>query len=301
MGDDDGVRRALEELKEAAGSLVGDKGLKEAVRVLQGANDKLRRQLVELEAPKRQSDEPRTHLVIGDPHSDPLWDNDRFGWLGKAINDIAPDVVVCLGDFATLGSLGQYDRGKLRGEGQRLTDDINTCHDALWRINNSMDDVPCEKWMCLGNHDDRIARYTNDRPELAGTYTAESLGFEEHGWQVAQFLYELEIDGVVYVHHASTATGRAVSGKYLGANVLGRYLRSVVVGHSHRLSYQEQRESRTFGLSAGCFFEHDEDYATPFQSRDWWRGVVVLKGVVDGYPGGGVEFIPLDQIQRRYS
>ena len=39
-------------------------------------------------------------LIIGDPHANPDYDNDRFEALGKFIAKEKPQHVVCIGDMA---------------------------------------------------------------------------------------------------------------------------------------------------------------------------------------------------------
>lgn len=153
--------------------------------------------------------------------------------------------------------------------------------------------------MLAGNHEDRIHRYLNDRPELAGTYSLESLGFAEFGWRAVPFLIHVRLDGIHYVHFVANSMGNAVSSKHLGANILTRTMASVVVGHSHRFSLHMEHGARKFGLSAGCYFEHEEGYAPPTANEDWWRGLVVLHDVKDGY--GRIEQIPLEEVKRRYA
>lgn len=286
----------LERLAERA----GDGALKEVITKLQDANDALRRKLIDAESrlPERSREDPLHILAVGDPHSDPAWDNRRFSWLGKAIVDLDPDVVVCLGDFATLGSLGKYDRGKLTGEGQRLTNDIAACRDALSLIEAEARGHRARRWMLLGNHEDRISRYTNDRPELAGTYSDASLGFEEFGWLTVPFLQELLLAGIRFVHYMPNDAGHAVTSKYLGANILAKRMESVVVGHSHRFSYHLEHAAKRFGLSVGWFSDHPELYATPFSNENWWSGLVSIRDARGGY--GTIDQHPMEELRRRY-
>ena len=69
-------------------------------------------------------------LVIGDSHSDPEVPNDRYQWLGKMIVDERPDVVVDIGDFATMGSLSGYDKGTAKAENKRVIKDIDHAKEA---------------------------------------------------------------------------------------------------------------------------------------------------------------------------
>ena len=298
---------STEEFLERSAGVIEDEGFKARYLEMRAKweHERSLRLKAEAEPPKaeRNSDEPRDILVVGDPHSDPKWDNERFTWLGRAIAELCsgerPLSVVIMGDMATLSSVGKFDRGKIYGEGQRLEDDIAANRDALEKIEAECAGCDAERYVTLGNHENRLWQYVVDRPELYGTISWEDLGFGDHGWEVSPFLSPLYIQGVRFQHYWQEG-GRVTASKHLAANLLDKARCSIVVGHSHRLDHRQLPMSRHFGLSAGCFFEHSEEYATTDNER-WWRGLVLLKGVRDGYHELGLEQIPMDEVRRRYA
>src|ERR1700676_4373214 len=70
-------------------------------------------------------------LVIGDVHTNPDYPNTRLEWLGKKIIESQFDIIVQVGDFADMGSLSSYDKGKRTNEGKRIRNDIASAHDGL--------------------------------------------------------------------------------------------------------------------------------------------------------------------------
>jgi len=258
-----------------------------------------------------------THLVIGDPHATPGVSNDRFLWLGRAILDIRPDVVVCMGDFADLDSLCNYDRNTRSFEGRRYKLDLTCIHDALsktlhpWASANAkLADKKKRKIqlprmvMLGGNHDEgRIEKATNVHPELHGTISIDDLGYKALGWEYVPFLEPIEIDGIHYCHYfksGNSATYNAISGISIGRSLLQRNHASSTVGHSHVLdiaSAVRPDGSRIWGLSAGCYTPAEPSYAKG-SDKFWWRGLIVKRNVRNG--DYDLETISLQEVERRY-
>ena len=73
-------------------------------------------------------------LIIGDPHANHDYDNDRFTALGKYIVQEKPEYVVCLGDMADMPSLSSYDKGTKGFEGRRYSKDVAAVIDAQEKL-----------------------------------------------------------------------------------------------------------------------------------------------------------------------
>lgn len=243
----------------------------------------------------------RTHLVIGDCHAAPGQDLQRFRWLGRMIRDLAPDVVVSLGDWYSLDSICAHrtlaDRSK-----ERVVDDLRAGEMALAALESELGEWSGRKVITLGNHDDRLRQLGDSAPWLEGL---EDVGAEhrKRGWEVVPFLAPCRIDGVLYQHYATArGSGRALAGKHHAARLLERYrhAESVVVGHSHQLQHRTEAVPgrRVHALVAGCYFEHTEDYAGEVDNADWWRGIVVLRGVRSG--DYDLETWSMDRIRARW-
>lgn len=71
------------------------------------------------------------HLIISDVQVRPGKDYWFLEAIGNYIVDTKPDVIVCIGDFADMPSLSQYDVGMKSFEGRRYRDDILSTHKAM--------------------------------------------------------------------------------------------------------------------------------------------------------------------------
>lgn len=239
------------------------------------------------------------HLLVGDPHAHPEYDNDRFEALGNYIMDERPDKIICIGDMADMCSLSSYDKGKKSFEGRRYKKDVAATIDAqnrlfgpLARYNNMRSRNKKKLYspqliMTVGNHEDRIDRAANNTPELEDVIRVDDLMFYEFGWEVVGYNEHIILDGIAYSHHFATGvSGRPISGENIGKSLVQKNLMSSVQGHSHTFDHSVRTRAdgtRIHGLSIGCFAhpEYVEGWNRATQHM-WWHGVVVLDEVEDG-------------------
>lgn len=236
-------------------------------------------------------------LLIGDPHSSPDTDNERFSWVGNLILEEDPELVICIGDFADLNSLSSYDKGKRSAELRRYRSDVNACRDALTRIDEPLllhnekkknirkaqRQVP-RKVMILGNHEHRITRAVDQSPELEGTLSIDDLGYKEFGWEVYPFRRTMYIEGVAFCHFfPSGVKGEPISGFNIASNVISKNMVSSVCGHSHLWDHAIRSRpdgSQVVGLCCGWYgVEPTFDAAT---EQLWWSGVTLLHDMNNG-------------------
>lgn len=249
---------------------------------------------------------PDTHLVIGDTHAKSGEDLSRFSWLGKAIMDLRPTKVICLGDFNDMGSLSSYDKGKKSFYNASIEADILTSHMALgmirepleayWKRSKKSLNIMHNKGKPLvykpefimlgGNHDEaRIERTIQSNPELTGLISIEKLGYAKFGWKYIPYTVPCIVDGIAYCHHfASGIMGKPIGGKYLASSLIATNLQSSTVGHDHSFQYASKpRADGTLvhGLSAGCYTEDEPPYANGAH-KFWWRGLIYKTNVKNG-------------------
>jgi predicted phosphodiesterase len=253
-------------------------------------------------------------LVIPDPHDDPEENKDRFEWAGRLVVERQPDYIVCLGDWAEMGSLCRYDIGMVTAEGRRYCDDIASTHKSLALFNKPIVDYNNKRtyWkkkkytpkmvMCIGNHENRINTAAAQTPSLYGTITMDDLKFEEHGWDVYPITKPAIIENMAFAHYfTSGVMGRPISGVNHSRSLLIKNFRSSVVGHSHMRGMSEERTingDRILGLVCGCYFDYQMDWTT--ENDRYWRGMVYLNDVVDG--NCEPEFLSLEHhIKLKYS
>ena len=243
-------------------------------------------------------------LVIPDAHAHPQYSNERFSWLARLIAEERPDTIVCLGDFADMPALSQYDKGKRGFEGRRYVRDVEATRDALTLMHAGITHGP-ELIMCLGNHEARIDRATSDCAELEGAICTADLGYQEHGWRVIPYLASVQVGGFAISHHfASGVAGRPIGGMTMAASMARLLFTSAIVGHSHTLDWARRTRpdgSRVVTLVPGCYTaeEQGEESWCKATSHLWWRGVAILEDVAGG-DFGALRLISQDSMREKY-
>jgi predicted phosphodiesterase len=235
-------------------------------------------------------------LIIGDPHANHDYDNDRFTALGEYIVQEKPEYVVCLGDMADMPSLSSYDKGTKGFEGRRYSKDVEAVIDAQEKLFAPIKEVnrmllkkkvkqyKPKLYMTLGNHEHRIDRATEHSAELDGTISINDLQYKKFGWKCTPFKECLTIKGISFSHYFTTgAMGRPISGINIGNSMMNKLHCSAVQGHSHLISHQESTKpdgQKIFGLSAGCYSHpaYSENWCRDTEYQ-WWRGVITLEGL----------------------
>jgi hypothetical protein len=250
------------------------------------------------------------HLFIPDVQAKEGVPLEHLNWLGRYIVDKRPDVIVCIGDFADMPSLSSYDKGKRSFEGRRYKKDIAAAKEAMELLlapmkayNKYQTDVGHGKKykprmvMTLGNHEQRIERAVEAQAELENLMSYDDLPYED--WEVHDYLKPVVIDGVMYVHYlANPMTGKPYAGTAL--NQLNKVHHSFCIGHKQTLdvaSYFTPLGKQTWGIVAGAFYQHQEEYKG-YQGNAHWRGVVMLNDVHEG--SFDPMFVSLEYLRRRY-
>mgnify|MGYP003626413206 FL=1 len=264
-------------------------------------------------SPTKQELSWKTHFVIPDSHAKPGISNDRYEWLGHFIVEHRPDVVINLGDMADMESLSSYDRGKKSFEGRRYRKDIESVINAQKRffepINKLNEELEAQGKplykprfvMTLGNHEDRINRIVNDSPELDGILSVGDLQYEEFGWEVYPYMDRVVVDGIAYSHcFASGVMNRPIGGEHAAAALVKKHYMSCTAGHSHLRDFAERTRAdgvKIQGMVAGCYFEHQESYASTANLL-WWRGVVLKHHVQEGQYEP--QFLSIENLKHNY-
>lgn len=234
------------------------------------------------------------HLVIPDVQLKP---GNTIGFLtsiGNYIVDKKPEVVIQIGDFADMPSLSSYDVGKKSFEGRRYKADIEAVHmgmeallaplkeyNARMRRTKHTTYVP-RLVLTLGNHEQRIAKATENDPKLDGTIGLSDLKYKEFGWEVYDFLKPVIIDGIAYCHYfTSGVMGRPVAS---ARHLVQKKHMSCTMGHVQ--NWEMHREVSAdgrpvLGLFSGSCYEHDEDYLGP-QGNTYDRGIWMKHEVSNG-------------------
>lgn len=231
---------------------------------------------------------------------------DHVDWIGQAVADYQPDVVVELGDLYDMPSLSLYDpAGSRPMEGARYEDDIKSGNDAFARL-----DAPIRKAMrdkrgrwkprlikLMGNHEARIDRAIYREPKYTGVVGLHHL--DTRGWERFDYLDRVWLGGVVFSHFfQSTHSQHAIGGTI--DNMLNKIGASFVTGHVQGAKYGSRLmgtgETR-HGAVYGSAYVHREHYRGN-QGQRHFRGVFVMNEVRGG------DYCPmpltLDYLCRKY-
>ncbi len=239
----------------------------------------------------------KKHLLIPDCQIKPGVPLEHLTALGNYIIDQRPDTIIQIGDFADMHGLSYYDRGKLSGKSQNIQEDLDAAAEGMDHL---MEPIRAynrhanlghrtrykpRMVLTLGNHENRITRYIDANPEQAGLWGLDNLPYDE--WEVYAFLQPVEIDGILYCHYfPRNAQGRVVQTLRGAPNArlqVQREMQSASAGHLQGIdiSCHQGGNRRRYGIIAGSFYQHEEDYLGP-QGTAYWRGVLVKHQVKEG-------------------
>ena len=251
------------------------------------------------------------HLVIPDTQVKEGVPTHNLEACGNYIVEKRPDVIVRIGDHFDMPSLSSYDFGKKAAEGRRVLKDIEAGQLGMEKLLAPLRALQAQQRMnkkkvysprlefCLGNHEERIMRHVNNHPELEGSMGYEQLGLEAMGWTVNGFLKPVVIDGVAYAHYFYNP----MSGRPYGGNInnkINKIKGSFTMGHQQGFEMGTETTNtgrKIWGLVAGSFYLHDEEYKG-YQANDHWRGLVMKHDVVDGDYSPCV--VNMDYLLRKY-
>ncbi len=214
-----------------------------------------------------------------------------------------------LGDTADLPSLSGYDKGTRAAVGRTYKQDIQAhedFQDKLWStVKKSKRKLP-RRITLIGNHEQRIDRALDQSPNLQGHLGYSDLSLET--WYDTIVPYEggtpssIVLDGIVYAHYlVGGISGRPISGEHIGYSLLNKQYSSCVVGHNHLLDLCVRTRSdgqKILGLSAGCYFDYNSDWAGEM-NKLYWRGICVLNNVNSGTYD--LQAISLESIKKKYA
>lgn len=233
----------------------------------------------------------RKHAVIPDTQVKPGVPTAHIAAAGRYLAEKRPEVIVILGDFWDMPSLSAWDTdAKKIMAGVSYEDDIAAGKKALddflrpiGRIKGYKPDIH----FCVGNHENRITRYTDDNPMLKGVLSFKCLGLQERGIKVHPFLKPVVIDGIAYCHYyCMDANGRVMNSKRGQSSARAQVNNvglSATAGHKQGLDtyIKESPAGRRRGVIAGSFYQHEESYLGP-QGNSHWNGILLKHEVFEG-------------------
>lgn len=245
----------------------------------------------------------RVHMVIPDVQAKDGVPLEHMEWAGNYAVEKKPDVIIQIGDFADVPSLNSHGKPKQK-EMQRYQKDIAAVHRAqelflapieAYNRTAEVKYLP-RRVITKGNHEYRITRIVDDNPWLEGKVSETDMGFEEHGWEVHDFLEVVTIDGIQYSHYfTSGVMGRPVTS---AAALLRERQCSATMGHVQNTDMAFHKKTQNIALFCGIFYQHNEDYLGP-QGNATRRQLVMKHEVCDGKYDP--MFVSLNFLRKKYS
>lgn len=249
-------------------------------------------------------------VVVADTQVDANSPTSHLDAVGKFIWDHQPGTVVHIGDHWDFPALSSYCSKEER-EGRRLIDDLNGGMDSLPLIMKAVREKnktshrkqykPAQHFL-MGNHEVRLNRYVSEHPELIGLIDLPKF-IESEGWEVSAMNDPLFIHDICFSHYMENPqSGRPVGGGI--ENKMNKFPHSFVHGHQQQFQYGRRQNllgKPHFGVCAGSFYQHDEDYRGANNTEI--RGFVHLKAFTNryGYLDHDVEFVSLERLLSDYS
>ncbi len=284
--------------------------LSETVERLRSELDQTRADLAKATKPHftiRQDNAGRSSKIrlvcIGDAHDSPaIPDKSRFEWIGKYINATKPDVVVQIGDFATLDSLSTHTPNETFAGKSKPTymADMASFNEAL----DAMQLNEVERHCTLGNHERRLYLFEDRAPEAYGMMQCELQKiFERHKWTFSPYGQITYYGGVGFVHAALNKLGKTYGGKTAENQIANDSIHDLVIGHSH--TERRHRAAKIGGtnsvqiVNVGCALPdlHIEEYAQ-HALTGWSYGIAdmtIQHGHIQDY-----HFVSMASLGERY-
>jgi len=245
-------------------------------------------------------------LAIGDSHDGPeIPDKSRFYAMGKYARENQVDHIIQIGDFTSMDSMSTHDPNwTIKGHDKpSFKDDLASFSEALLSFDDGLGGYEVPKHITLGNHEDRIARFVNNNPELAQLLFEEVYGlFDKFGWSYSPFGEFFFIGDVGFTHVPLNQMGKPYGGMNSENSIARDSLHDVVFGHSHK------RVDRTFPklghnyitvINLGCSMPdgHVEDYAK-HSVTGWSYGVYDI--TIENGRIKEQSWIPMTKLMREY-
>ena len=254
---------------------------------------------------KKRAQGPR-HLVIPDTQIREDVPTEHIAWAARYAADKRPDSIIQIGDWGDYTSLNKYDAGKKSSHGRTYKSDVEADNKARKLFETELHrhaprSYKPKKKHGRGNHEQRIWTALEEDPKA--DYSFDHIDWKKYGWEVHEFLDPFVVDGITYIHYCCLNDQGQVTQSKNGAPSAAaqarRMMTSTVCGHKQGLdiAFRYSPGRTVLSVIAGSFYQHEERYLTG-QGTNYWRGVVVLNDVRDGW----AEPMPvsLDYLRRRY-
>jgi len=146
----------------------------------------------------------------------------------ESMRDFRPNILVVQGDIADFYGVSSFSKSPDRS---------HTFPEEVADVNDGLDELDSlgaeEKVFIEGNHEYRFMRWLQDKaPELFGLMDVPKLfSLKERGWNYVPYKQSIKIGKLWATHDVGSA------GRYSVFRAADTFQHSVVVAHTHRLTY----------------------------------------------------------------
>lgn len=173
-------------------------------------------------------------LFVPDVHV-PYEDKKAFALMLKAAKRFKPDHLVILGDFIDCYSVSSHSKDPTRS--LKLKAEVDEAKAALAKLAalGAKNNV-----FIAGNHSDRLTRYLQDKaPELYNFISIPKiLQLKEMGFRYVPYKEHYKLGKLSMTHDVG------VAGRYAHYKALDTFQSSIITGHTHRIGYAVEGDSR---------------------------------------------------------
>jgi predicted phosphodiesterase len=245
-------------------------------------------------------------IVIGDAHDSPHIKQDRFKWMGKYIKSVKPDYIIQIGDWASFDSLSFFQKNSTQAG--KLKDaymvDIESLRSSIDLLDKHIDNPRIPRHVTFGNHEQRVYRFEENIPEIAGMMRDELHNtYKLRNWKFSPYGAFKKIGGVSFTHCPLNIMGKEYGGKQCEIQIANDATNDIVFGHTHKFRDWKQAKigdkNSVRIVNVGCALPYGyiEEYAR-LNMTGWSWGIVEL-GIWNNQIQES-QFISMDRLGKLY-
>ena len=193
--------------------------------------------------------------MFSDTHA-PYHDKRAFALMLKVARKLKPHTIIANGDIADFYAVSSHSKDPERG--LRFLEEVRQVNRDIL---DPLDKLGAQKKiLTLGNHEDRLRRYLQDKaPEFSGVVTIPQLfNLDARGWELVPYKSDVRVGKLNITHDVGSA------GRYNVFKCLDTYQGNIHTGHTHRFSYVVEGNAKSGGWFCPC---HGSQYDTAGRIR----------------------------------
>lgn len=196
----------------------------------------------------------------------------------QIIREYKPDVIINGGDAQDYYTISRFSKDPDRVF-LGLQNEIDIFQEVQREINSA---APlAEKYLLIGNHEDRLRRFLWENSELATLRALELgnlMGLDKLGVEPLDKVFvgdtQFTHGDIVRKHSGYSAKGMLENQGYAG---------NIIMGHTHRMGQVFKTRGDdvvVWGIEAGCLCDHEQ--AQYISGRANWQPGLVIVDIIDG-------------------